>query len=75
MRRNQAHLSRIPKFGGVVTVTPLRSRDAECEEAFSVSYHSPNGDLRWLSPRIANQESADTAAAVLASFTQSVLAK
>ena len=57
------------------TVTPLRSRDGEREEAFSVSWHSPGGDLRWLSPRIPSQEGADTAAEVLASFTHSVLAR
>jgi hypothetical protein len=76
MRNSSARQLRgVPQRGGVVTVTPLRSRDGEREEAFSVSWHSPSGDLRWLSPRIPSQESADTAAAVLADFTHSVLAR
>jgi hypothetical protein len=76
MRSNPARqLRSVPQLGGVVTVTPLRNRDGEQDEAFSVSYHSPRGDLRWLSPRIASQEGADTAAAVLADFTHSVLAR
>jgi hypothetical protein len=75
MKGNRSQASRIPHIGGVVTVTPLRNRDGEQGEAFSVSYHSPRGDLRWLSPRIPNQESADAAAAVLASFTRSILAR
>ena len=73
MKNNSARQLR--PVGGVVTVTPLRNRDGEQDEAFSVSYHSPSGDLRWLSPRITSQEGADTAAAVLADFTRSVLAR
>jgi hypothetical protein len=76
MKGNRSQTSRIPHLGGVVTVTALRNRDGgEREEAFSVSYHSPGGDLCWLSPRIPSQEGADTAAEVLASFTHSVLAR
>lgn len=69
MKGNRSQTSRIPHLGGVVTVTPLRSRDGEHEEAFSVSWHSPAGDLRWLSPRIASEETADVAAQILSSFT------
>jgi hypothetical protein len=72
---NRTHRSRVPHLGGVVTVTPIRSRLSDDEAAFSVSWHSPGGDLCWLSPRIPNQESADVAAAVLAEFTHAVLAR
>jgi hypothetical protein len=72
-RRHQ-HRS-APRLGGVVTVTPIRSRLNDGDGAFSVSWHSPGGDLCWLSPRIPSQESADVAAAVLASFTRSILAR
>ena len=76
MRNSSARQLRgVSQRGGVVTVTPLRSRDGEHEEAFSVSWHSMGGDLRWLSPRISSQESADAAAEVLASFTRSILAR
>jgi hypothetical protein len=76
MRNSSARQLRgVPQRGGVVTVTPLRSRDGECEEAFSVSWHSPGGDLRWLSPRIQSQESADVAATVLADFVHAVVAR
>jgi hypothetical protein len=54
---------------------PIRSRLSDEDGAFSVSWHSPRGDLCWLSPRIPSQEGADTAAEVLASFTHSVLAR
>jgi hypothetical protein len=68
------HLRHMPhQLGGVVTVTPIRDRSGEQDEAFSVSWHSPGGDLRWLSPRIPSQESADAAAEVLRDFTGSVL--
>jgi hypothetical protein len=60
------------RLGGVVTVTPIRDRSGEEGETFSVSWHSPLGDLRWLSPRIPSQESADTAAQVLSDFTGAV---
>jgi hypothetical protein len=73
---NRRHQSRsAPRTGGVVTVTPIRSRLSDEDGAFSVSWHSPRGDLCWLSPRIPSQEGADTAAEVLASFTHSVLAR
>lgn len=63
---------RLPHLGGSVSVTPLRDRSGEQGEAFSVSWHSPGGDLRWLSPRIASQESADVAATVLSEFVHGV---
>ena len=62
-------LRRVPHLGGLVTVTPIRDRSGEEGETFSVSWHSPAGDLRWLSPRIPSQESADVAALVLSDFT------
>ena len=67
--------SRIPHMGGIVTVTPIRDRLGECEDSFAISWHSPGGNLRWLSPRIPNHDSAEAAAAVLADFTKSVLAR
>jgi hypothetical protein len=62
----------LPNLGGVVSVTPIRDRSGEQGETFSVSWHSPLGDLRWLSPRISSQESADVAAQVLSDFTGAV---
>jgi hypothetical protein len=67
-RRHQFH--RLPRLGGVVSVTPVRSRDSEQGESFSISWHSPGGDLRWLSPRILSQETAEAAAEVLSAFIQ-----
>ena len=40
--------------GGLVTITPIRDRLGEGSEAYAVSYHSPGGDLAWLSPRLAH---------------------
>jgi hypothetical protein len=75
-RHNAQHrLRRVPHLGGVVTVAPIRSRIPDEPESFSVSWHSPNGDLRWLSPRIGSQESADAAADVLANFVHAVVAR
>jgi hypothetical protein len=71
-RANRASAARV---GGIVTVTPIRNRVSDDERAFTVSWHSPGGDLCWLSPRIPSEESADAAAEVLANFTQSVLAR
>jgi protoheme ferro-lyase len=68
-------MRQIRPVGGVVTVTSIRDRVGENDDAFAVSWHSRTGDLCWLSPRIPSQESADTAAAVLADFTHSVLAR
>jgi hypothetical protein len=64
-----------PRLGGVVSVTPVRDRSGENAETFSVSWHAPSGDLRWLSPRIPSQESADAAATVLADFVHAVVAR
>ena len=70
---NRRHQSRsAPRMGGVVTVTPIRDRSGEQGEAFSISWHSPGGDLRWLSPRITSQEGADIAATVLSEFVRGV---
>jgi hypothetical protein len=62
----------LPHLGGVVTVTPIRDRSGEQSESFSISWHSPGGDLRWLSPRIQSAESADAAAEVLRDFVGAV---
>jgi hypothetical protein len=67
-----ARHERLPHLGGVVSVTPIRDRSGEEGETFSVSWHSPLGDLRWLSPRIRSAESADVAAEVLSSFVGAV---
>jgi hypothetical protein len=73
---NRRHQSRsAPRTGGVVTVTAIRSRLSDEDSAFSVSWHSPRGDLCWLSPRIPSQESADAAATVLADFVHAVIAR
>jgi hypothetical protein len=60
-------------LGGLVSVTPVRDRSGEGGEAFSVSYHSPGGDIAWLSPQIASEDQADAAARCLADFTGSVV--
>jgi hypothetical protein len=65
----RARHERLPhQLGGVVSVTPIRDRSGEQDETFSVSWHSPLGDLRWLSQRIASQEGAEVAAEVLRDF-------
>ena len=69
MSSRRGSLRGLPQLGGVVTVTPVRDRLGEGGETFSISWHSPGGDLRWLSPRMASQEAADAAADVLSSFT------
>jgi hypothetical protein len=61
------------QIGGLVSVTPIRDRSGEGAEAFSVSYHSPRGDLAWLSPRLGSQDAAEAAALVLSSFTGAVV--
>jgi hypothetical protein len=66
-RRNPIFDNR--RLGGVVSLTPIRDRTGEEGESYSVSWHSPGGDLRWLSPRIPSQESADVAAQILSDFT------
>jgi hypothetical protein len=70
--RHQQHRG-APRLGGVVSLTPIRDRTGEDGESYSVSWHSPGGDLRWLSPRIVSQESAEVALQVLSSFTGSVV--
>jgi hypothetical protein len=70
-RRNPG--SGIRRAGGVVSVTPVRDRLGEGGEVYSVSYHSPCGDIAWLSPQIASEDQADAAARCLADFTGSVV--
>jgi hypothetical protein len=70
-RRNP--ISSFRQHGGLVSITPIRDRMGEGGEAFSVSYHSPTGDLVWLSPRIAFEDQADAAARCLADFTGSAV--
>jgi hypothetical protein len=73
MSNPRRHPSRVsPRLGGVVSLTPIRDRTGEQAETYSVSWHSPGGDLRWLSPRIASHESADVAAQILSDFTGAV---
>ncbi|MGY4399862.1 hypothetical protein ACVIYL_000665 [Bradyrhizobium sp. USDA 3315] len=77
-RRSLPHANRMrrrPHLGGTVRVTPIRSRLADEEPAYTVSWHSSGGALCWLSPRIASEDAADVAAAVLAAFAQAVLAR
>jgi hypothetical protein len=73
--RPKANRTSAARVGGIVTVTQIRNRISDDERAFTVSWHSPGGDLCWLSPRIPTEESADAAAEVLANFTQSVVAR
>jgi hypothetical protein len=72
-----AHARRNPVYsrrqGGIVCVTPVRDRLGEGGEAYSVSYHSPGGDLAWLSPKIASEDLAEAAARCLADFTGAVV--
>ena len=65
-------LRRVPHLGGSVSVTPIRDQTGEQGETYSILWHSPGGNLRWLSPRIWSQESADVAAQVLSDFTGAV---
>jgi protoheme ferro-lyase len=46
----------------------VRDRTGEGEEAFAVAWHSDNGDLAWLSPKIPSEEAAQIAADAIASF-------
>jgi hypothetical protein len=69
-RRHQ--FRRLPHLGGSVSVSHLRDRAGEGDDAFAISWHSNSGDLCWLSPRIPSQESADIAAEILTSFTGAV---
>jgi hypothetical protein len=66
-RRHQSH--RVPQLGGSVTISNIRDRSGEGNESFVVAWHSNSGDLRWLSPSIASEETADVAAQILSSFT------
>ncbi|MGY8684566.1 hypothetical protein Q2941_43475 [Bradyrhizobium sp. UFLA05-153] len=62
------------QIGGVVSLTRVRDRTGEDEDRYSVSWHTRNGDLRWLSPTLP-EETADAAARLLADFTGGVLRK
>ncbi len=72
MSRARNQLQRPLHLGGVVSVTPVRDRVGDEGEAYSISWHSPGGDLRWLSPRIHSQDVADAAAHVLSSFAGAI---
>jgi hypothetical protein len=65
-RRHQSH--RVPQLGGSVCVSQVRDRTGEGDDAFAISWHSNNGDLAWLSPKIDSEEAADIAADVLSRF-------
>lgn len=71
----QQHSRRVPRLGGVVTIRPVRSRLPDEDGGYSISWHSPGGDLCWLSPRVPNEEAAEAAAAVLANFAQAVVVR
>lgn len=71
VRRNPLSSSR--QHGGIVSVTPVRDQSGEGESAFAISYHSPGGDLAWLSPRIASEDHADVAALCIADLTGSTV--
>jgi hypothetical protein len=58
----------IHRVGGTVTTTRLPDRTGEGEECYAISWHSSNGDLAWLSPKISSENEAQTAAEVLAGF-------
>jgi hypothetical protein len=70
--RRQQHRQRPQQLGGIVSVTPVRDRTGEQSESFSISWHSPSGDLRWLSPRIPSLEIADASAQILSNFTGAI---
>jgi hypothetical protein len=70
-RAQRNPVSSIRHCGGLVTVTPVRDRLGEGSEAYSVSYHSPSGDLAWLSPPLASEDHADAAARCVADLTGS----
>jgi hypothetical protein len=70
MKGNRSQQSRFAHLGGVVSVTPIRDRSGEHKEVFSISWHSPGGDLRWLSRHIPTQEGAEIAADVLSDFVR-----
>jgi hypothetical protein len=55
-------------LGGVVSLTPVRDRTGEGNEAFAISWHSNGGDICWISPKITSEEAADVAATVLSQF-------
>jgi hypothetical protein len=69
-RNNQARPQRL---GGIVSLTPVRDRSGEGEEYFAISWHSPSGDLRWLSPKIPSEQAADIAARILTDFVGGTL--
>jgi hypothetical protein len=71
--RNPISSANVRRPGGLVSVTPIRDRSGEGSEAYSISYHSPAGDIAWLSPQIASEDQANAAARCLASFTNSVV--
>jgi hypothetical protein len=66
MKRHQPRSSH--RVGGSVTMSRVRDRTGEDEEAFAIAWHSNGGDLRWLSPKIHSEEAAETALDILASF-------
>ncbi|WP_338692013.1 hypothetical protein V5279_37890 [Bradyrhizobium sp. 26S5] len=73
--RRSRSMRRLTRMGGTVRVTPIRSRLADEEPAFAVTWHSSGGELGWMSPRIHSEDAADAAAACLADFAHAVLAR
>ena len=74
-RRHHQHRQLPQYLGGSVTVSHVRDRMGEGDEAFVISWHSKNGDLGWLSPSIASEDIADATATLLSEFTNGVKAK
>jgi hypothetical protein len=70
MNAARRHRRQLQHLGGVVSVAPIRDRTGADEDSYSICWHSPGGDLRWLSPRIPSQEGAEIAAAVLSDFVR-----
>jgi hypothetical protein len=69
MSESRSHrFRRLPHLGGSVAVSNIRDRTGEGRETYAISWHSNNGDLQWLSPKIASEEAADIAADMLARF-------
>jgi hypothetical protein len=76
VRRQHQHRRLMPQhLGGAVTVSHVRDRTGEGDEAFVISWHSKNGDLGWLSPSITSEDIADAAATLLSEFTHGVKVK
>ena len=76
VRRHHQHRRLMPQhLGGSITVSHVRDRTGEGNEAFVISWHAKNGDLGWLSPSIASEDIADATATLLSEFTNGLKVK